>query len=291
MLTSNVRSTKAHLGAHLGVEPILTFNPYRTRSNHRPEFMSYRFFLDTKPVSDVVVLDGDQAHHAIHVMRFKSGDQIVLFDGVGTEYITVIDEVSKKSVSLTILETKSIARTVTTRLTLGVALPKGDRQKFLVEKLVELGVHQLVPLKTNRSVAVANEKVLQRLRKQVIEASKQCGRNTLMDILPQQSLTEFAQSIEPSYRRLIADPYQGPSIATFANRDDNPGLAYAIAIGPEGGFDDNELQAAQTLGFEPVRLGPVILRVETAALAIAAVLGIGNELDQGASDTPPATSN
>ena len=146
--------------------------------------MSQRFFLDSNPGSDrlaagdAITLEGDQAHHAINVMRFNAGDQIVLFDGTGIEYVATVEEVQKKSISLAIIESVENSRSLKTSITIAVALPKGDRQKFLVEKLVELGVQTLIPLKTKRAVAVPNPKVIARLSKQVVEASKQCGRAT-----------------------------------------------------------------------------------------------------------------
>lgn len=238
--------------------------------------MSHRFFLNYPPSAELVVLEGDQAHHAIHVMRFTSGHEVVLFDGSGKEYRAVIEEVAKKRLSLKILDSTMLSRSVSTQLTMAVALPKGDRQKFMVEKLVELGVHRLVPLKTNRSVAVANEKVVQRLRKQVIEASKQCGRNLLMEIGEEQSLNQFSESVDSFDVKLIADPYQGRPISQLNNDGSvTETREIAVAVGPEGGFDESEKNLTRELGFEPIRLGPTILRVETAALAIAAILGIG----------------
>lgn len=238
--------------------------------------MSHRFFLDSVPTEGPLILEGDQAHHAIQVMRFRSGDEVVLFDGSGVEYRAVIDSVEKKRLCLSIVESISIQRSVTSQITLAVALPKGDRQKFLVEKLVELGVKRLVPLRATRSVAVASDKVIERLKKQVVEASKQCGRNTLMDIGNEQSLKQLGDSCISNTTRLIADPYQGLSISEVAS-----GLpesaSVVIAVGPEGGFDDEENALAHELGFEPMRLGPAILRVETAALAVAAIFGIGAE--------------
>ncbi|MFT5304478.1 MAG: 16S rRNA (uracil1498-N3)-methyltransferase [Mariniblastus sp.] len=243
--------------------------------------MSHRFFLDSKPTSDVVILEGDQAHHASHVMRFKPGDTVVLFDGSGVEFKAEICEIAKKRVSLQIVETTQQTRAISNSVTLAVALPKGDRQKFLIEKLVELGVDKLIPLKTQRSVAVANGKVLIRLGKQVIEASKQCGRNTLMEILPEQTLDSLAAELDEHTNgskdaalRLIADPYQGATIGELAGQSLK---AVVIAVGPEGGFDDTELATAFELGFSPVRFGPSILRVETACLVAATLFGIGRE--------------
>lgn len=236
--------------------------------------MSHRFFLNSAPTGPTVSLDGDQAHHAIHVMRFNTGDEVTLFDGSGVEHIAIIEQIQKKRIELRIVESVMCHRGLSSTLTLCVALPKGDRQKFLIEKLVELGVHRLVPLSTRRSVAVANANVIQRLQKQVIEASKQCGRNTLMSIDPPQTIDQLATTIDPSTTLLIANPYQGKPISSYLS---DGGKKTIALIGPEGGFDESENQAASEVGFLPVRLGPAILRVETAAIAVAAILGIGSE--------------
>lgn len=239
--------------------------------------MSHRFFLESKPSASQVTLEGDQAHHAIHVMRFKTGDKVVLFDGSGVEYHATIDDVTKKKVFLRVVETIEQTRSVSNQIILAVALPKGDRQKFLVEKVVELGVARLIPLKTVRSVAVANNKVIQRLRKQVIEASKQCGRNKLMDVSDEQTLKSLFDLPCPELTdssKFIADPYQGAAISAL---DLPHSKSVVVAIGPEGGFDASEFELASSLGFKPMKLGPAILRVETAALAAAAILGIGRE--------------
>ena len=135
--------------------------------------MSHRFFLDSEIRDGRTILDGDQAHHAIHVMRSKVGDEVVLFDGKGTEHTALVVAAAKKMLHLEISSSRAIDRTVQREVTIAVALPKGDRQKFLVEKLVELGVSRLVPLKTTRSVAVATGNVIDRMNRHVIEASKQ----------------------------------------------------------------------------------------------------------------------
>lgn len=243
--------------------------------------MSYRFFTQSTPNNGKIMLEGEQARHAIQVMRFNAGDQIVLFDGTGTEYDALIDQIEKKRLWLTIKSQRVVPRGIKASITLAVALPKGDRQKVLVEKLVELGVERLIPLKSNRSVAVANEKVVQRLQKQVVEASKQCGRNRLMKIESESTLANLSGMLETHALKLIADPYQGQTILDVSSRclEEMP-VEVVVAIGPEGGFDDEENTLSQELGFQPVRLGPSILRVETAAIAIAAILGIGLESGQ-----------
>ena len=250
--------------------------------------MSHRFFLESKPdtaedtpltdwVGKTIELDGDQAHHAINVMRFKLGDQIVLFDGAGVEHVGKIQAVAKKTISVLIVESRHVPRSVATRLSIAVALPKGDRQKFLIEKLVELGTDQLIPLKTNRSVAVASSKVIQRLQKQVIEASKQCGRNRLMKITESKTLAQLNDLLESGdndCQRLVADPYSGKPIVELVAGSAN---GFVVAVGPEGGFDESEVALLRINGFEPLSLGPTILRIETACLAVASILGIGRE--------------
>ena len=237
--------------------------------------MAHRFFLPDFPLQDTVTLDGDQAHHAAHVMRFEVGDSIILFDGQGTEATCEINAISRKRVELTIKDRNTADRALSTELTMAVALPKKDRQKFLIEKLVELGVDRLIPVQAERSVAEANQKVIERIKKQVIEACKQCERNRLMQITDPMSFPQIAtwsdQHSQPA-RRWLADPYNGVSIATA-----DQGKHELVAIGPEGGFSDQEIAVATDTGFQLLRIGPTILRVETAAIASAAIFGAGRE--------------
>ena len=237
--------------------------------------MAHRFFLPDFPLQNTVTLDGDQAHHAAQVMRFEVGDSIILFDGQGTEATCEINAISRKRVELTIKDRNTADRALSTELTMAVALPKKDRQKFLIEKLVELGVDRLIPVRAERSVAEANQKVIERIKKQVIEACKQCERNRLMQITDLMTFPQIAdwsdQHSQPA-RRWLADPYNGVSIATA-----DQGKHELVAIGPEGGFSDQEIAVATDVGFQLLRIGPTILRVETAAIASAAIFGAGRE--------------
>ena len=167
---------------------------------------------------------------------------------------------------------------------MAVALPKNDRQKFLIEKLVELGVQRLIPVQAERSVAAANKKVLQRIEKQIVEACKQCERNRLMQVTEPMTFEQIkdwsAQQPEPA-RLWIADPYNGVSIAAVNDEgiadQSNAGKHELVTIGPEGGFSDDEIARATAAGFQLLRIGPTILRVETAAIASAAIFGAGRE--------------
>jgi 16S rRNA (uracil1498-N3)-methyltransferase len=149
---------------------------------------------------------------------------------------------------------------------LAVALPKGERQKWLVEKATELGVTCLVPLITERGVVQPAQAALERLRRTVVEASKQCGRNQLMEIgQPAPAIDLFGQA-PAAGGRLIADK-GGQPLSSLA---DLAGTALLAAIGPEGGFTPAELAAAHAAGWRAVSLGPRTVRIETAAIAIAA---------------------
>ena len=158
-----------------------------------------------------------------------------------------------------------------------MALPKGDRQKWLVEKLVELGVARLVPLETAHGVAQPMESALERLRRGVIEASKQCGRNRLMEIAEPKAWGEFLAAGGSAACRLVAHPAGTPNGGTRFTRPTllvEPTLLQdaTVAVGPEGGFTAEEVATAVARGWQTVNLGPRILRVETAAVALAARL-------------------
>jgi 16S rRNA (uracil1498-N3)-methyltransferase len=160
-------------------------------------------------------------------------------------------------------------------LLVGVALPKGDRQKWLVEMLTELGVTTLVPLETMHGVAQPAESALARLKRAAIEAAKQCGRNRLMHIDKPQTWDAWtsqenpiAGGPRPATRLLLAHP-AGAALATI---DLAVPLPTALTIGPEGGLTDEELAIARDAGWNPIDLGPRILRVETAAIALAAAI-------------------
>jgi len=231
--------------------------------------MSDRYFVD-KPISiDRVTLSGPEAHHLIHVMRATPGTRVTLFDGAGDEFSAAVERVGRADVELSILARQSIDRELPFSLTLGVALPKGDRQKWLVEKAVELGVTRIVPLRTQRGVAQPVEQALVRLRRAVIEASKQCGRNRLLQIDEPRSWPDFVADAAGASCRLVAHPGGARELrSVLVDLSGN----VCLAIGPEGGFADEEVALAVAAGWCIVDLGPRILRVETAALFLVAVV-------------------
>jgi 16S rRNA (uracil1498-N3)-methyltransferase len=228
--------------------------------------MAERFFLSQPVVDQKVSLADDQAHHLARVMRAKSGDEVMLFDGCGNEYLAVVDEVSKKNVDLSIKTSNFSPDPNLPEIVVACALPKGDRQKFLIEKMVELGANRFVPLKTARSVAEASAKVIDRIEKQVIEASKQCRRSWLMEVNPQATIASLLNSFQQfEGGRLVADPYASHNDLLLR---DEPCV---IAIGPEGGFAEDESQLFADAAWTPVCFSPNVLRIETAAAAAVAI--------------------
>ncbi len=237
--------------------------------------MSEQYYLDptcSAVTGSEAVLGGDEAHHFLKVMRGKSGDPILLFDGKGLRFRGVVETVRKMEIGVHIFETNSASAESSVRLTIATALPKGDRQKFLVEKLTELGVARLIPLRCERGVSKVDDGVLERLRRQVIEASKQSMRSVLMQIGGE--LT-FAGLETAATDKFLLHPLDDSAIGQTPLRsliDAEWANGLLFAVGPEGGFTDTETTDALQSGFRPVDLGPRILRTETACIAVAAAV-------------------
>lgn len=236
--------------------------------------MSSRYYLESPPSGDRALVSGSEAHHLLHVMRARVGDEVTLFDGSGWQFAAVIDRVGRAEVGCQIVAREQVDRETPFELTLAVALPKGDRQQWLVEKAVELGVTRLLPLKTARGVAQPADNALARLRRGVIEASKQCGRNRLMEIAAPVAWQELVDA-KLSGWRLLAHPgcaSLSAILGDWRSTEQHDGSACFIAVGPEGGFTDEEVDIAVAAGWRSVDLGPRILRIETAAIALASWL-------------------
>ncbi|MGD9720861.1 MAG: 16S rRNA (uracil(1498)-N(3))-methyltransferase [Pirellulales bacterium] len=237
--------------------------------------MTERYFVELPIDGPQARLTGGEAHHLAHVMRAKPGHLVTLFDGQGAEFSARVERVGRAEIELAVLERADVNRELPQRIVLGVTLPKGDRQRWLVEKATEVGVARLVPLVTEHS---GEHAAADRLRRTVIEACKQCRRNQFMEIAASQPLGEFLAAAPTSAARLFAHP-GGDSVASaLARRPAAAPLGEAwIAVGPEGGFSAREVEAAHVAGWRVVDLGPRILRVETAAIALAAAVALGSE--------------
>ncbi len=222
--------------------------------------MAHRFFITEPITSERTTLTGTEAHHVQHVMRAVVGDEITLFDGSGQEFTARIDGLRRSQIDLIVTNHSVVSREPIRHLIVGVALPKGDRQRWLIEKLTELGVAQVVPLRTQRSVVHPEQRSLKKFRRFVIEASKQCGRNHLMEVAPLTHFSAFLAAAPQSAIRWLADPAGNQAMGNVARQT----TAAYMAVGPEGGFSPEEQHEAEAALWQSVSLGPRILRIETA---------------------------
>jgi 16S rRNA (uracil1498-N3)-methyltransferase len=230
--------------------------------------MAERFYINSDLSMGPVALDGPEAHHLANVSRIRPGGLVRLFNGDGNEYQASVIEVTRKSVRLAVSAVTASHRELPHALAIACPLPKGDRAQFLIEKLTELGVTAFIPLLTQRTVTDPSPNRLEKLNRYVIEASKQCGRNVLMRIEHPSHWKTFVNRTDLPNDRRIADP-SGSAISSAA-----PGPR-AFAIGPEGGLTGDEREMGKKSGWSLVSLGPRILRVETAAIAMAVVASTG----------------
>ena len=226
--------------------------------------MADRYYIDMDLGPGEFELTGPEAHHLAVVCRVRQGEEVFLFNGRGEQYLARVLQAAKRSVILNIETIEKPVREIGYRLEVAVALPKGDRADFLVEKLTELGVTRLIPLQTARSVVHPRDTKIERLQRQVIEASKQCGRNWLMEIGEMVRWTDFITSSDLPYLKLLSHP--GESLHDVSNSNSGD---VVVAIGPEGGFAEEEVAKACEAGWQKVSLGPRILRIETAAIVMA----------------------
>ena len=223
-------------------------------------------------LTDDVVVDDTEAHHLLHVLRFKPGDQLQLFDGCGVEADAVVTRISRREVFCTVTTRRQASQIDRDRIRVTViaAPPKADRLKWMVEKLTEIGVERLILLQTDRTEVTPGESRREKLRSSVIAACKQCRRNELMQLSPLQTLTSVLDDVAGA--RLpgelwIAHP--SPSTPTLSSPAVTPIQSRLLLIGPEGGFTDAELQAALNADARVISWPHTILRIETAAVVFA----------------------
>jgi len=226
--------------------------------------MGHRYFVEERIASDRITLSGPEAHHALNVMRATNGDEITLFDGSGKEYAARIERIDRSEVHAVLTSSEEVSREAARQIVLGAPLPKGNRQRWFVEKLTEVGVARLVPLHSERSVVHPASSTLKRLERSVVEACKQCGRNRLMEIAQLTTFQDFVAGAPESALKWIATLEGGPPPCVPFSQT----VAY-LAVGPEGGFTSQERQAALAAGWQTVSLGPRILRMETAGIVLA----------------------
>jgi 16S rRNA (uracil1498-N3)-methyltransferase len=243
--------------------------------------VSIRFYCPEPPQDGRYRLRGDEARHLGRVSRHVPGDLVELFDGKGFATIARIVDIAGDEVDL-VAEGPPIAESPRpTLLTLATAIPKGERFDWLVEKATELGVERIIPLVTERSVVDPRISKIERMRRAIIEASKQSRRNRLMSLDPTVTWLDLVRSAQAA-TRLVALP-DGLPPGRWPLLEGSQSII--LAIGPEGGFSPSEEELARANGWHPIRLNSNVLRVETAGIAgAAAILTRCEEQDVNAAD-------
>ena len=239
-----------------------------------------RFFVTGQPKGGLLTLRGEDAHHAGRVLRLRPGEAVTLCDGAGTDYDCTVETVEKGAVTCRVQGSHPAETEPRQRLTLCMALPKGDKMDFIVQKAVELGVHAIIPYLSRNCVSRPDrtDKKVERWRKIALEAAKQCGRGCLPSVSMVVTAEEAMAKAAQSETALFFYEYERETGLRDVLQH-GVGSTVSLVIGPEGGFTHEEAALAAQLGLKSVSLGTRILRCETAPVAaLAAVLYAGGNM-------------
>lgn len=235
-----------------------------------------RFYVSEPRIENGMLrIEGDEVRHIRRVLRLKVGDEIVVFNGLTKEYEGKIVEEDPSSVMIMIQNILSSKKESLLEITLAQSLLKGEKMDYLIQKATELGVEEIIPFFSSRSVPLLEKP--RRLRRHhrwekiAIEASKQCGRGVISKIEPLQNYSEMLQNISPDFLRLILWEKKGARLKEVLEGSKEKTKIFFI-VGPEGGLSQEEVGLAKQKGFIPVTLGKRILRSETASLCLLSIL-------------------
>lgn len=237
-----------------------------------------RFFVTPSQVKgDRIYIEGSDVNHMKNVLRMRPGEELMVSDGNNLQYLCRVAEYTDGLAVLSVERQEIVDTELPSRIYLFQGLPKQDKMELIVQKAVELGACGIIPVETRRSVVRLDEKKkskkVQRWQQIAESAAKQAGRGYIPKVEPVLSYEEALKRAEELDVRLI--PYElaeGMEGTRRMVESIRPGQSVGILIGPEGGFEKNEVEAAKEAGFFPVTLGKRILRTETAGLAVLSVL-------------------
>lgn len=217
---------------------------------------------------EAITLDVEQTRHLRDVLRLREKEIVRVFDGDGREFLCSLEKLEKKSALLKIIEEVApIAPESNLNLTLACALLKGEKFDLVVQKAVELGVSKIIPLNTKRADVKFSDgaKKLERWRKIIVDAAKQSGRAKLMSISEPVDFQTFVETADAA--RILFSERDGEKFSAVETTE-----TITAALGSEGGWEDAEIEAARRNNFQIITLSGRILRAETAAISIAAIL-------------------
>ncbi|MBS3995554.1 MAG: 16S rRNA (uracil(1498)-N(3))-methyltransferase [Alkaliphilus sp.] len=235
----------------------------------------HRFFVDKQNIQEendvIIITDSDDVKHIAKVLRLKEKDEIEICDGNNNEYIGEICYLDKSGIKLKILTKYKTLTESNVEVTLFQGIPKASKMDYIIQKCTEMGIHAIVPVITERTIVQikdkkTEEKKVERWQKVAEEAAKQSKRGVIPRILEPLSFNELLNSISDYDLMLV--PYEKELKSSMRQAFKHKKLIKRIGIivGPEGGFEENEIEAAKDCGAIPVTLGPRILRTETAGL-------------------------
>ncbi len=227
-----------------------------------------------------ITLSADESHHLVVVNRAKIGDTVVAFDGQGAEWICELVNDRRNGATLKVRFKQKI-KPLSYEITLGQALPKGPGMDSIVRKATEIGAARIVPLESERTQVHfdddRSDKKIEKWQTAALEAAKQCGNAWVPEVAPVQNASSFIDAARGYDLKLIASLQPGAKslksvLAAFAAANGRPPRKVVWLVGPEGDFTPAELSQSKSAGFEPITLGPLVLRCETAAVYALSVL-------------------
>ncbi len=241
----------------------------------------HRVFIEPAlSAHELIELSEREGHHLVRVLRAREGERVEGLDGAGHRLDAIVHSISKRSVILRV-EQRQIVPELTAHITLFQAIPKGKNMEWIIEKATELGARRIVPLLTDRTMmrpdASDRRQKVEKWTATAIDAIKQCGSPWLPRIEAPLSLVAAlaeAGSADLSLLGTFASDARHPRsvIEEFTKTQGRPPLSFGVWIGPEGDFTEPELASIRATGAQPITLGPLVLRAETAALYALSVL-------------------
>jgi 16S rRNA (uracil1498-N3)-methyltransferase len=235
-----------------------------------------RFYVPQPRIEKgMLKVEGEEVKHIRKVLRLKAGDEISVFDGSGKEFEGTIVEEGLSSVEIRIKNVYSSKRDSSLEVTLAQSLLKGEKMDYVIQKATELGVKEIIPFLSSRSIPLLEKSKRlnrhHRWERIAIEASKQCGRGVVPKLEPLQDYSEMLPKASLNALRLILWEREGMKLKEILENSKERKKIFFV-IGPEGGFSQGEVDEAKGAGFIPVTLGRRILRAETASLCFLSIL-------------------